>query len=107
MPGAGPAVEQRGDCLIARNDVGKLPLSGPTATSLPGSLVASAPGEKVSLDMPLPHVAAVRSATERGMVRACSTARMRTIVPLAIDLDRVWGIPSNPVETGKEPAWRS
>ncbi len=65
-----------------------------TATRLLDGLLASVPGETVSLDVPLPNAAAVKAATERGMVEVFSTARMYKGTPLALDLDRIWGVTS-------------
>jgi GNAT superfamily N-acetyltransferase len=65
-----------------------------TATRLLDGLLASVPGETVSLDVPLPNTVAVRAATDRGMVEGFSTARMYKGTPPALDLDRIWGVTS-------------
>jgi GNAT superfamily N-acetyltransferase len=65
-----------------------------TAIRLLDGLLASVPGETVSLDVPLPNVAAVRAAADRGMVEVFSTARMYKGTPPALDLDRIWGVTS-------------
>jgi hypothetical protein len=65
-----------------------------TAIRLLDGLLASVPGETVSLDVPLPNAAAVRAAADRGMVEVFSTARMYKGTPPALDLDRIWGVTS-------------
>lgn len=65
-----------------------------TATRLLDGLLASVPGEVVSLDVPLPNAVAVRAASERGMVEVFATARMYKGTPPALDLDRIWGVTS-------------
>lgn len=64
------------------------------ATRLLDGLLATVPGEEVFLDLPLPNLAAVSAAEERGMTPVFSTARMYRGTPPTVNLDRVWGIAS-------------